>query len=196
MFKPQNRAMTGVARFAHLLGIAASASADDERDDEDAAADDNDEDMAADDEDDADDKAKKSKKAKKAKAEDDEDDHDAQDDKGDEDAESEDDNKDAKSARAAECARWSKVMASEHAGNGRIAMACQMLSTTNLSAAQIIGTLASAPTGAAQAQADRRGSLYGAMAGRDPKPGGDGGKTPGASLADQIKAARAAADGK
>ena len=81
------------------------------------------------------------------------------DDSLDEDAAPEEDDVDpkvkkaAKSGRKAERSRWSKVMGHSSAA-GRVATACQMLSTTSMSSRQIVGVLKTTPAeGATSAQA-------------------------------------------
>ena len=101
------------------------------------------------------------------------------DDSIDEDAAPEEDDSDpkvrkaAKSGRKAERARWTKVMGSK-AADGRVAAACQLLSTTTASAASVIGTLAALPAVEAPAASGGRGRLDERMASRPgPKVGQD-----------------------
>ena len=167
------RAGAGASPFAHLLsGLTggrskAAAAADDERpededDDKKAESDDD----GHDDEDDD----KKSKKAKKAKADDEDD--------GDDDHEE---------GKKAERARWSSVLKSPAAGDGRLAAACEMLATTDMSSKAIIRTLSALPVAPAAV-----GGLQARMGGvKQPQVGGDGGKPAGE--ADSFAAEMAAA---
>src|SRR5581483_142979 len=182
------RAGAGASPFAHLLsGLTggrskAAAAADDERpededDDKKAESDDDGHDDEDDDkkskkakkaEDDDDDK--KSKKAKKAKADDEDD--------GDDDHEE---------GKKAERARWSSVLKSPAAGDGRLAAACEMLATTDMSSKAIIRTLSALPVAPAAV-----GGLQARMGGvKQPQVGGDGGKPAGE--ADSFAAEMAAA---
>lgn len=189
---------TGVSAmpFAHLLGFPAKPSAkaeDDDKKDDDSMSED----------DDADDKKDDAKAGKSGKSagdgdEDDDKEHAEDDDDDTKAADDEDDTK-ASAARKAERGRWTKVLGNAAAGEGRIATACQLLSTTNLSASQIIGTLQTVPA----ASAGRGSDLYAAMSGvKDPKIGRDAESSgssaaPGRSAgAAAMLAARARADGK
>ncbi|HZR87886.1 MAG TPA: hypothetical protein VFB02_13840 [Bradyrhizobium sp.] len=194
------RAGAGASPFAHLLsGLTggrskAAAAADDER------PEDEDDDKKAESDDDGHDDEDDDKKSKKAKK--------AEDDDGDKKAESDDDEDDdkkskkAKKAKAddeddgdddheegkkAERARWSSVLKSPAAGDGRLAAACEMLATTDMSSKAIIRTLSALPVAPAAV-----GGLQARMGGvKQPQVGGDGGKPAGE--ADSFAAEMAAA---
>lgn len=197
------RGAASVLAFSHLLGFgrpaksSAKAEDDDRKDDPDAE--DGDEDET--------DEKKDSKKSKKAKAEDDDnkDDPDAED-GDDEETDEKKDSKKAKKAKAeddetcddddedyasarragrqAERDRWAKVLSHPASGQGRVAAACQLLSTSNLGASAIIGALDALPaSGARGSSLDQR--MQGA---RPPNPGPDGGAEPSdaSAMAKQI----------
>ena len=180
MFKAQKTA-PAAQRYAHLLGL--NAQADDDGDDE------KDKDM--DEEDDKEKDASEDDEDKEKDAEEDDKEKDASED-DDKDKEKDAKASDAESGATAERKRWDTVLSHSSAGGGRIATACNLLATTDLSAKQIIGTLGTVPA------ASGSGGLYGAMAKvKDPKVGQDGksvaGQSPGVAA---MLAARAKADGK
>ena len=101
------------------------------------------------------------------------------DDSLDEDAAPEEDDSDpkvrkaAKSGRKAERSRWAAVM-KHPAASGRVAAACQLLSTTTASAKSVIGTLATLPAAEAPVATGQRSRLDERMASRlGPKVGSD-----------------------
>ncbi|WP_410015815.1 hypothetical protein [Sodalis sp. C49] len=132
--------------FAHLLGRAPSASAqddddkekskkskarkaEDDSDDEEAEEDDDGID-AEDDDDEAEDDKEQSRKGKKARAEED-----------DDDDEKDDENRDVKKGRKAERHRCAAIFASDHAA-GRPALAASLAFNTTMSAKSAIAVLA------------------------------------------------------
>ena len=183
--------------FSHLMNWgsgakASAATAEEDEDDKKAEEDEDDKSASEDDE-----KPAENKKAKKVKAEDDEA---AAEDDEDDKVEGDDDDKEA-SATAAERTRWATVMSSKVAAEGRVATACNLLSTTDMSARAIISTLATITVAAAPT---RGAGLYAAMGGvKDPKLGAGvpptksaGPATTPEAMAAQIGAAAAKARGK
>jgi hypothetical protein len=183
---------SGVASFAHLLGIPTNASAKAEEDDDKKK----DPDAKKAEESDDDKKKKDDADTKKAEGDDDEKkDPDAKASDEDEDPEKCEDNDDKKKARArgvkAERSRWSTVLAHKNAGEGRVASAVHLLVTTDMPSDQIVGLLGTFPA----TTATKRGGALDALMAREPKlnPGTGGSEQPGEPTAKSVAANIAAA---